>query len=332
MEVLTGSPLDDFIKDHPKGLPQERVAPIVRGMCLGLAYAHNKGIVHSDFKPGNVFLGAKDNPKILDFGIARAAPVNETQTREASEQTQFDAGELGALTPSYAAKEMFFGGDPHPSDDIYALAITVYQLLTGRHPFDNKPAPQAEAEGLKPAPIPGIKRREWNAIRHGLAFNRDNRQQHAADFLREFEGQSKLRLVASAAVVLALAFAGYFGFVQVQEQARIAPDIAFEDLNGEVQSQVTAYLNDGKGLELFQDYAGALAQYRNAYELHPRNPDAVESIISLMEKLRDIAVAANSSDTAFNLLQNLNDLMETDGFLSSHDGLKEVRSELEQLL
>jgi len=130
MEVLTGSPLDDFIKDHPTGLPPERVAPMTRGMCLGLAYAHNKGIVHSDFKPGNVFLGAKDNPKILDFGIARAAPVNETQTREASAETQFDAGELGALTPSYAAKEMFFGADPHPSDDVYALAITVYQLLT----------------------------------------------------------------------------------------------------------------------------------------------------------------------------------------------------------
>lgn len=332
MEVLTGSPLDDFIKDHPTGLAPERVAPMVRGMCLGLAYAHNKGIVHSDFKPGNVFVGAKDNPKILDFGIARAAPVNETQNREASSETEFDAGELGALTPSYAAKEMFFGADPHPSDDVYALAITVYQLLTGQHPFDAKPAPQAEAEGLKPAPIGGIKRREWRAIRHGLAFNRNERQQHAAEFLREFEGQSKLRLVAGVAVFLGLAFAGYFGFVQVQEQARIAPDIPFESLNGEVQSRVTEYLNDGQGLESFQDYAGALTQYRNAYELHPRNPVAVEHIVALMESLRDIALATDNPEIAANLLQNLNDLMETDGFLSTHDTLKAIRSELEELI
>ena len=55
MEVLTGSPMDDFIRYHPGGLPANRVAQIVRGMCLGLAYAHNKGIVHSDFKPGTCF-------------------------------------------------------------------------------------------------------------------------------------------------------------------------------------------------------------------------------------------------------------------------------------
>jgi len=330
MEVLSGSPMDDFIRDHPRGLPPGRVGQIVRGLCLGLAYAHNKGIVHSDFKPGNVFLGKNDHPKVLDFGIARATPATETQAREGSEQTQFDAGELGALTPSYAAKEMFFGADPHPSDDVYAVAVTVYQLLTGAHPFLNKPAPQAEAEGLKPAPIPGIKRREWRAIRHGLAFDRNDRQQNAADFLREFEGQSKAKLVAGLAVFLGLALAGYFGFVQLQEQARIAPDIAFEQLASGVQTDVRNYLNDGAGLEMFQDYAGALSQYRNAYELHPRNPEAVERIVALMEKLRELALASDDPAARTRVLQNLEDLMLTDGFLSTHDQLKAIKSDLEE--
>jgi serine/threonine protein kinase len=328
MEVLTGSPMDDFIRDHPTGIAAERVASIVRGICLGLAYAHNKGIVHSDFKPGNVFLGKNDNPKILDFGIARAAPATETQSRDASDMTQFDAGELGALTPSYAAKEMFFGADPHPSDDVYAVAVTVYQLLTGQHPFQNKPAPQAEAEGLKPAPIPGLKRRQWRAIRHGLAFNRTDRQQHAADFLREFEGQSKLKLVAGIAVFFGMTFAAYFGFVQLQEQARIAPDIPFESLATDVQTKIGDYLNDGQGLEMFQDYAGALTQYRHAYEIHPRNPEAVDNIVTLMQKLKDLAISSKDPSVRANLLENLDDLMSTDGFLSTHESLKTIREEL----
>lgn len=330
MEVLSGSAMDDFIRDHVVGVSPSRVAPIVRGLCLGMAYAHNKGIVHSDFKPGNVYLDDNDNPKVLDFGIARATPTSGTQMGEPSDVTQFDAGELGALTPSYAAKEMFAGADPHPADDVYAVAITIYELLTGRHPFQKKSAPQAEAEGLKPAPIIGLRRREWRAIRHGLAFNRADRQQHAADFLREWEGQSKLKLVVGLSVVMGLALVGYFGFVQVQEQARIAPDIPFTSLNGELQTQITQYVNIGQELEGFGDYQGALAQYRNAYELHPRNSAATDNIIKLMQKLTGSAIEKGDQSDLFDLLEYLEHLMETDGFLGTHETLKSLRNALEQ--
>jgi len=334
MEVLTGSPLDDFIKTQPDGLPRTRVVPILRGLCLGLAYAHNKGIVHSDFKPGNVFLGTNDNPKILDFGIARAAPVAHTQTHTTplSADTQFDAGELGALTPAFAAKEMFLGADPHPSDDVYALAVTVYQMLTGRHPFANKPAPQAEAEGLRPAPITGLKRREWHAIRRGLAFERKDRQQHAAEFLRDFEGKSKLRLVSALAAALAVMLTVYFTFVQVQERARIAPDQPFETLDTQIQAQLTRHLADGQAFQRFGDYAGALTEYRSAYQLHPRNPQAVAALIELMTSLRDLAVASPQADVTRNLLTNLDDLMATDDFLERHAALQQIRSDLEDTL
>ena len=75
MELLKGDPLDAFIKKNPNGIPREQAFGIVRGLCLGLAYAHNKNIIHSDFKPGNVFLTDDNRVKILDFGIARAALV-----------------------------------------------------------------------------------------------------------------------------------------------------------------------------------------------------------------------------------------------------------------
>lgn len=328
MEQLSGSPMDEFILDHPNGLPVARVAPMLRGICLGLAYAHNKNIVHSDFKPGNVFVDENDNPKVLDFGIARATPT-DTLTG-ASDVTVFDAGELGALTPSYASKEMFFGEVPHPADDVYALAITAYQLLTGRHPFNNKPAPTAQAEDLRPANIPGIKRRHWRAIRHGLAFERADRQQHAAEFLREFEGASKLRLISSVAIVLGIGFLSYVGFVQVQEQARVAPDVDFESLPGDVQSIVQERLREGRLFAEFGQPHSALSLFRDAYGLHPRNPEATEDIITLMSAFSDQAIENNDAEAIERATQHLDDLMDTDGFLGTHEELVAIRDRLVQ--
>src|SRR5262245_42780353 len=206
MEVLEGKPLNQLIEMHPMGLEKTRALHILRGLCLGLAYAHNKNIVHSDFKPGNVFVTEEDRSKILDFGIARAAPVERI---EASQTTQFDASELGALTPSYASCEMFEGRDPHPSDDVYALAVVAYQLFSGKHPFDMAPAPQARSQKLEPTPIKGLKRREWRAIRRGLEFAREKRSANAAEFLRDLEGSPRLRLAVAAAAVLLVGGSGY---------------------------------------------------------------------------------------------------------------------------
>ncbi len=322
MEQLSGEPMDEFIAKHPEGLPHERVLQILRGLCLGLAYAHNKGIVHSDFKPGNVFLSEDDHPKILDFGIARATPVSGEVA--ASNTTEFDAGELGALTPSYAAIEMFLGEAPHPADDVYALAITAYQLFTGRHPFDGKPAPQARAEGLKPEPIPGLKRRQWRAIRDGLAFERADRIEHAAKFLSGFERAGKAWLFGGLTVVLGLILAGYFSFVQIQEQARIAPDVPFEELAPEMQTEIERLLSEGDTLLGFRDHASALILYRKAYDLHPRNAEATGKMLALLEELSDRVAEMNDPTATNTLRQNVDELMAVDGFLANHDRLKAV--------
>ena len=80
MELLEGQPLDRVIrKAGTRGLAREQALPIIRGMAEGLAYAHRKGIVHSDFKPANVFLTSDGTPKILDFGIARAIQVADAE-------------------------------------------------------------------------------------------------------------------------------------------------------------------------------------------------------------------------------------------------------------
>lgn len=332
MEELDGQPLDQVIRSYPSGMDRARALPIIRGLCLGLAYAHNKHIVHSDFKPGNVFLTEGGQTRILDFGIARAAPASAGERLEASDTTQFDAGELGALTPSYAACEMFEGKDPHPADDVYALAIVAYQLLSGRHPFDNLPAPQARNQNLEPAPIRGLKRREWRAIRHGLAFDREHRSQHAAEFLRELEGGSRLKLVAGIAVLIGVVFAGYVGYVQFQESARAAPDIAFERLPGETQDEINRLIGEAQTFRRFGDAGSALALYREAYDLHPRNKRVVAELEDLLTALTGRAVEGGDRADLMRLRENLEAVMTTDDFLDNRPALMRARRQVSDAL
>ncbi|MDH5738070.1 MAG: serine/threonine protein kinase, partial [Gammaproteobacteria bacterium] len=72
MELLDGEPLDDYLKKHTDGLPEEDAWSIIDGYCQGLIRAHGAGIVHSDFKPGNIFYTTDKTAKVFDFGIARA--------------------------------------------------------------------------------------------------------------------------------------------------------------------------------------------------------------------------------------------------------------------
>ncbi|MEQ8234058.1 MAG: serine/threonine-protein kinase, partial [Gammaproteobacteria bacterium] len=213
MELLEGQPLNDFIKRTVKprgGLPFGEALPMVQGLGNALVYAHERNIVHSDFKPGNCFITRGGEMKVLDFGIARA--VKAPGTAE-GETTIFDAAKLGALTPAYASLEMLEGKEPDPRDDIYALACVTYELLTGRHPFNKIPANKARDAALAPEPVKGLTRRQWRGLQRGLAFAREDRSQSTAQFLEEFEGATspwKNPFVMVPAVVALIVIAGFF--------------------------------------------------------------------------------------------------------------------------
>ena len=170
MEYLSGRSFDRIIKDPGfTGLPLTAVLKYMRPVADALGYAHSRGIVHSDFKPSNVFVTDDGQVKVIDFGIARA--VRRAGAGDA-EQTVFDPSALGALTLPYASPEQIAGLDPDPRDDIFAAACVTYELLTGRHPFERKASATARAEGLAPARIESLSRGQWEALRQALAFDR----------------------------------------------------------------------------------------------------------------------------------------------------------------
>ena len=108
------------MKEYPNGLPDAVLWPLLEGMCAGLKRAHDAGITHSDFKPGNVFVMRDGSAKILDFGIARAVRVHHYD----GDETVFDPAKIAALTPGFASREMLLGETPEPADDIYSLAVS----------------------------------------------------------------------------------------------------------------------------------------------------------------------------------------------------------------
>ena len=225
MEYLEGKPLDQLIRQYKAtGLPKEDAETIIEGMSAALIYAHQQKIIHSDFKPGNVFITKKGIANVFDFGIARAVGQADLPEDSNDDKTVFDAGNLGALTPAYASAEMLDGKEPDPRDDIYALGCIAYELYTGVHPFGRVHANQARNRNLKPKKIPNIGRQQWLAIQKALAFKREDRvasvEEFWALFTKKFTLGVKYYSVLTI-VLLAVVAAAVYQFLTPDDNVRL---------------------------------------------------------------------------------------------------------------
>ncbi|MBQ3340851.1 MAG: protein kinase [Kiritimatiellae bacterium] len=143
MDYIDGETLDDYLAEVGNGedgtgngraastrppsggLPEDEVIRLLKPIAAALDYAHSKGVVHRDVKPGNVMIAKDGTPYILDFGIARE--IQETMTRV--------TGKLSSGTLLYMSPEQLNGDAPTPAQDIYAFAAMVYECLKGEPPF-----------------------------------------------------------------------------------------------------------------------------------------------------------------------------------------------------
>jgi eukaryotic-like serine/threonine-protein kinase len=226
MEYLCGSPLSRTLRmPNFAGMPFAEALPIITGIGKALAYAHDRGFVHCDLKPANVFLTDSGEVKVIDFGIARVFHKPE----EDVEATVFDAGSLGGLTPAYASPEMLEHREPDPRDDIYALACITYELLTGHHPFGRLSALQAQSAGMKPQRPKNLGLRQWRALQAALSFERTLRTPSVAAFLQQMSGQLPAGVtlaVAAASVLLVTFLAGIASYYWNARQGQRQPEAA----------------------------------------------------------------------------------------------------------
>jgi eukaryotic-like serine/threonine-protein kinase len=196
MEYIEGQSCAEILRARG-WLPVEEALPIIVACCAGLDYAHRKGVVHRDVKPGNILHANDHRVKLADFGIAKAT--------EQSSITQ--AGSVLG-TAAYLAPEQGRGEEAGPQADIYALGVVTYQLLSGRLPFEGKSLTELALKQQSERPVPldrvvgGIKPELALAVDVALRLDPTSRYPTAVDMGRALEdGARGVRPGSGAAIV-----------------------------------------------------------------------------------------------------------------------------------
>lgn len=129
MEYVPGMALDDFITERSGPITGVRLENFLRQMLAGLAYVHQKGILHRDIKPGNFMVGDDGTVKVLDFGIAKLLEAEDHKLTKTGTH-------IGTVL--YMSPEQVKGFPVDVRSDVYSLGVTLFQMATGRCPYDKE--------------------------------------------------------------------------------------------------------------------------------------------------------------------------------------------------
>jgi serine/threonine-protein kinase len=182
MEWCDGRLLREILDEGP--MPHQRAIGIAVGVLDALEYIHANGVVHRDLKPENIMVDDKDNIKLIDFGIAGDAAAKRLT------YANFTAA-IG--TPNYISPEQVKGKRGDGRSDIYSVGVILYEMLTGKLPF-NGPNPMAAMnERLLNHPVPPsvanptITPQLQEILYRALERDPRNRYAHAYEFKRDLE-------------------------------------------------------------------------------------------------------------------------------------------------
>jgi eukaryotic-like serine/threonine-protein kinase len=200
MEFVEGRTLAEFLAGGGR-LSPTRTVEVSEAVCRALSYAHERGVVHRDIKPGNIMVTRDGHVKVMDFGIARLSTTGETIA-----QTAAVLGTAAYLSPEQAQGQRVDG-----RSDIYSLGCVLYELLTGSPPF---PGDSAMAVAMKHVqetpPVPSSRNPDLTpqmdaVVMKALAKNPDNRYQTAEEFREDLERLRRGELVSATPLLAEVA-------------------------------------------------------------------------------------------------------------------------------
>lgn len=188
MEYVDGLPLNKYIKDVSGPIPEDKAIKIFNQILDGMAYAHKQDIIHRDIKPSNIILGTNGEIKILDFGIAKILG-----------HQQSDITKTGAKvgTVLYMSPEQVKGKTMDKRTDIYALGLTLFQILTGKPAYDQEQMTEYEIyEQIVKSPLPrakdfypNVSDKMQSIIDKATSKEPENRFQSCEEFAEALKGE-----------------------------------------------------------------------------------------------------------------------------------------------
>jgi len=191
MEFIEGEPLDRRIGGHP--LPVDEIAQIGAQVADALDTAHAKGIVHRDIKPANLMITPRGLVKVLDFGLAKLMEQPSSLQSQMATRTLSAAGELIG-TVGYMSPEQALGRVVDNRTDIFSLGVVLYQMATGRMPFEGSNPSETIARILEAQPEAmarfnyGVPEDLERIVRKCLEKDRERRYQSARDLMVDLKG------------------------------------------------------------------------------------------------------------------------------------------------
>ncbi len=176
MEYVAGEPLSVVLSRHPEGLPRELAREWFLGLARAVAYLHDHGIVHRDLKPGNVFL-ENGMVKVGDYGLSKSI---STSQRTAQTQT---VGTVHYMAPEIST------GNYNKQIDVYGAGVILYEMLTGRVPFDGESSGEILMKHLTAPPdLSKLPSEYVPVVAKALAKNPSHRYASLAEMARAVEG------------------------------------------------------------------------------------------------------------------------------------------------
>jgi outer membrane protein assembly factor BamD (BamD/ComL family)/predicted Ser/Thr protein kinase len=213
MELLDGQPLDKLIDGKP--LPMRQVLELGIQIADALDAAHAQGILHRDIKPANIFVTTRGVAKVLDFGLAKLAPMHRDTfggtggAAPTIAESLLTTGGLAVGTVAYMSPEQARGEDLDVRSDLFSLGVVLHEMATGRQAFQgnttavvfdailNRMPPPATT--VNPEVPPELER----IIDKAIEKDRDLRYQHAADIRSDLQRLKRARESGSAAYAAA---------------------------------------------------------------------------------------------------------------------------------